>query len=151
MNPNKQFRLMQEEDLANIMSIERTAYEFSWTEGNFRDCLKAKYHCWIYQENSLIIGYGILSAAVGEGHVLNLCVRKESQRQGIGKKILQFLFDHAQSLKVEDLFLEVRASNKPAMQLYELMGFCEYGRRDNYYPANKGKEDAVLYSRAILI
>ena len=144
------FRLMLVSDLPEILLIEQAAYTFAWTEGNFRDCLKAKYHCWVYQENLTIMGYGILSAAVGEGHVLNLCVRKECQRQGIGKKIMQFLLVEAQMLQVEDLFLEVRASNLPAMQLYELMGFCEYGRRNHYYPALQGKEDAVLYSRAMI-
>jgi [ribosomal protein S18]-alanine N-acetyltransferase len=48
-----------------------------------------------------------------------------------------------------NMFLEVRASNQTAISLYESMGFCEMSIRRGYYPANSGREDAVLMGLAL--
>ncbi|HBS26104.1 MAG TPA: ribosomal-protein-alanine N-acetyltransferase [Gammaproteobacteria bacterium] len=143
-------RVMSVDDLAAVLAIENSAYDFPWTEGIFEDCFRVGYPSWVYEQDSEVKGYGILSVAAGEGHILNLCVRPDSQHQGIGKLLLEALLLTAEILDVSALFLEVRVSNKSAIHLYEKLGFNEVGLRQNYYPAKKGREDAVVLAKQLV-
>jgi ribosomal-protein-alanine N-acetyltransferase len=66
-------RPMREADLDAVMAIELRAYPFPWTRGIFRDCLLADYPARVLVQDSEIIGYGMLSVAADEAHVLNVC------------------------------------------------------------------------------
>jgi ribosomal-protein-alanine N-acetyltransferase len=131
-------------DLDAIMEIEIRAYDFPWTQGIFRDCLRVGYCCWCYENDEMIQAYGVMSAAAGESHILNLTVRPESQRQGIGSRLLKHFQQLARRHGADTLMLEVRPSNRNAISLYEKLGFNEIGVRRNYYPAENGREDALL-------
>ena len=131
-------------DLDAIMEIEVRAYDFPWTQGIFRDCLRVGYCCWCYENDEMIQAYGVMSAAAGESHILNLTVRPESQRQGIGSRLLKHFRQLARRHGADTLMLEVRPSNLNAISLYEKLGFNEIGVRRNYYPAENGREDALL-------
>jgi ribosomal-protein-alanine N-acetyltransferase len=143
-DPGERLRPMTVTDLDKIMEIEPRAYEFPWSEGIFRDCLRVGYCCWCYEENEELTGYGVMSVAAGESHILNLTVRPEVQRMGIGKKLLKHFIQLARRHKADTLMLEVRPSNTAAIRLYEAQGFNEIGVRRNYYPAANGREDALL-------
>lgn len=136
-------------DLDAVMEIEIRAYEFPWTEGIFRDCLRVGYCCWCYENDEVVQGYGVMSAAAGESHILNLTVRPESQRQGIGSKLMKHFLQLARRHGADTLMLEVRPSNTTAIRLYEQMGFNEIGVRRNYYPAAEGREDALLLALSL--
>ncbi len=145
-----QFRRMLYADLREIVLIERRSYEFAWTEGIFRDCLRAGYHCRVLEiPHGFIQAYGVMSAAVGEAHILNLCVRPELQGRGLSRQVLDHLLDLARDVQVRTMFLEVRLSNNRAMQLYASAGFCEIGVRLGYYPAVKGREDALVMAKEL--
>ena len=147
-----QFRRMLYADLREIILIENRAYQFCWTEGVFRDCLRAGYHCQVLAvpNGGAIQGYGVMSAAVGEAHIFNLCVRPELQGNGLARRILQHLLDIARTEAVKTVFLEVRASNASALRLYSAAGFCEIGLRSSYYPAAKGRrEDALIMAKEL--
>lgn len=131
-------------DLDAVMEIENRAYRFPWTQGIFRDCLRVGYCCWCYMDNGVIQGYGVMSVAVGESHILNLTVSPEMQRQGIGSKLLKHFIQLARRHAADIVMLEVRPSNRKAISLYEKLGFNEIGVRPNYYPAENGREDALL-------
>jgi len=90
-----------------------------------------------------ILAYGLVAIAVGEAHILNISVDPSEQGQGIGRRLLQYLIDTAQG-RAETVFLEVRPSNAIAIALYEDMGFNEIGIRKDYYPAENGREDAIM-------
>ncbi len=144
------FRQMLFADLREIALIERRAYAFCWTEGVFRDCIRADYFCRVLQvPHGPIQGYGILSAAAGEAHILNLCVREELQGRGLARQILDHLLELAHSVQTQTVFLEVRPSNHRAVRLYSAAGFCEIGLRIGYYPATKGKEDALVMAKEL--
>jgi ribosomal-protein-alanine N-acetyltransferase len=136
-------------DLEAVMEIEVRAYDFPWTEGIFRDCLRVGYCCWCYENEEVVQGYGVMSAAAGESHILNLTVRPESQRQGIGSKLMKHFLQLARRHGADTLMLEVRPSNTTAIRLYEQMGFNEIGVRRNYYPAAEGREDALLLALSL--
>ena len=74
-----------------VLGIERNAYSHPWTEGNFRDCLKGDEEVWLLESEGEIIGHGIISVAVGEAHLLNVCVAKCCQGRGLGRYILRYL------------------------------------------------------------
>lgn len=147
--PGGLFRPMTEADLADIMEIERRAYPYPWTQGILRDCIRVGYTCWLFEVEGVIHAYGVMSVAAGEAHVLNLCVRPESQGQGLGSKMLKQLIALARRHGADTLLLEVRPSNLPAVNLYQTMGFNEVGARKNYYPAEQGREDALIFALAL--
>jgi len=143
------FRAMGEADLDRVMEVERSGYPHPWTRGIFRDCLRVGYLCEVLEIEGKLHGHGIMSVGAGEAHVLNLCVRHESQRQGLGRLILGHLLEGARRLHAHTVLLEVRPSNTPAVSLYRALGFNEVGVRKNYYPDANGREDALIMARAL--
>ncbi len=139
-------RPMELGDLADVHTIESEAYEFPWSHGVFKDCLRVGYSCWVLQFSGRIHGYGIMSIAAGEAHILNLCTRPKRQRQGLGEYLLRRLCEVAKSTRASTIFLEVRPSNGVAIRLYERHGFRRVGTRRDYYPHSEGREDAYVYT-----
>ncbi len=136
-------RKMNRTDLPQVVGIEKASYQFPWSEDIFRDCLNTRYDCWVCELGDDVLGYGIMSMAVGEAHLLNLCVAPTEQKQGIGRKLLEHLISIARR-DAEQMFLEVRPSNVNAIALYDSMGFNEIGVRKGYYEAVNGREDALM-------
>jgi ribosomal-protein-alanine N-acetyltransferase len=148
--PGVSFRAMREEDLDAVMAVEVRAYAFPWTRGIFRDCLYAGYSAWLAVHGDTLLGYGVLSVAAHEGHVLNLCVDPIAQGQGLGRRLLRMLERTARAQRAERIFLEVRPSNPRAIALYFDEGFDEIGRRPRYYPSTLGREDAIVMAKELL-
>lgn len=144
---------MQEADLAEVHAIERAAYEFPWTEGNFRDSIAARYQCWVCREGSsgveAILGYFVLMIGVGEAHLLNLCVAVQRQRRGYGRYLLDNAIEVARGQGAETFILEVRPSNLAGRRLYARAGFHEIGKRRSYYPDRQGREDAIVMAQKL--
>lgn len=143
-------RPMREGDLAAVHAIETRAYEFPWTVGIFRDCLRAQYPAWVMHSDGRIVGYSLMSIAAGEAHVLNVCVAPEMQGRGLGRRLLRALLQIARGQGAARVFLEVRPSNAAAIALYHDEGFNEIGRRPRYYPAHDGREDALVMALELL-
>ena len=139
-------RPMVEEDLEEIILIEEEVYESPWTEGIFYDCMRVGYSCWVYEDDSKIVAYAVLSVAANEAHVLTLVVHPDMQKKGIGRMMLEHMLIAAYSVKVDTVLLEVRPSNKGAIHLYLIAGFRTIGKRPDYYPSNHGREDALVMS-----
>ncbi|QBB71817.1 ribosomal-protein-alanine N-acetyltransferase [Pseudolysobacter antarcticus] len=137
-------RPMRAEDVDAVSAIEQKSYDYPWTSAIFRDCLRAAYDCWVLVQSGEIVGYGILAAAAGEAHVLNVCVARDAQGEGHGKHLMRRLIDLARWHHASRIFLEVRPSNTRAIALYFNLGFNEIGNRPNYYPAKQGREDAIV-------
>mgnify|MGYP006204028637 FL=1 len=152
-----QVRNMSLVDLKEVADIERASYNFPWSQGIFRDCLLAGYQSVVLeitgmpcnQSSRMVRGYGIMSAAAGEAHILNLCVHQEFQSVGYGRQLLNTLLAKAESLGVERIFLEVRPSNNLAISLYQSLGFKQIGVRPSYYQATVGREDAVIFAATL--
>ncbi|MEO5962930.1 MAG: ribosomal protein S18-alanine N-acetyltransferase, partial [Thermomonas sp.] len=117
----------------------------------FRDCLRAGYSMWVQERDGGIIGYGVLSIAADEAHVLNLCTKPDNEGHGLGQRMLQALLRVARGNGAQRVYLEVRPSNPRAITLYDRSGFNEIGRRPRYYPtANQGREDAIVMAMELL-
>jgi ribosomal-protein-alanine N-acetyltransferase len=137
-------RALRESDLNAVMAIELRGYPFPWTRGIFIDCLRAGYPGLAMERDGLLVGYGVLSIAADEAHVLNICIDPLAQSRGLGRQLLRAMVQLAADRGAQRVFLEVRPSNTPALALYHSEGFNEIGRRPRYYPAAQGREDAVV-------
>jgi [ribosomal protein S18]-alanine N-acetyltransferase len=139
-------RAMAYGDLDRVLEVERVAYGFPWTRGNFVDSLAAGYLAeMLLDERGALVGYYLALQGVDEMHLLNLTVAPVHQRRGHARMLLDALEQRCHERQVPRLWLEVRASNARARQLYAARGFAEVGLRRGYYPAGKGlREDAIV-------
>jgi ribosomal-protein-alanine N-acetyltransferase len=137
-------RPMQQRDLAQVMDIETNVYKFPWSKQIFKDCIRVGYSCQVVTHDEAVVAYAIMSAGAGEAHLLNICVKQDFQGQGIGQHILHAMIELAKDKNVHTIFLEVRPSNQAALSLYLKNGFNEIGTRKDYYPAHRGREDAMV-------
>jgi ribosomal-protein-alanine N-acetyltransferase len=139
------FRPMTIPDVSLVAAVEQASYQFPWSEGVFRDCVRVGYLCRVVEFRGEVGGYGIMSFGAGEAHILNVCVRKDLRSFGVGRRLMDYLLDRARDEYMQDIFLEVRPSNGVAIRLYESMGFERIGVRKGYYQAVGGREDALVY------
>jgi ribosomal-protein-alanine N-acetyltransferase len=144
-----EIRPMHDLDVPVIVAIERAAYQFPWSEGIFRDCLRVGYVCRVVDIGGDMAGYGIMSVGAGEAHILNVCIAEEYRGRGFARKVLQYLLDRARAAGMYEAFLEVRPSNTTAAHLYQSMGFEQVGIRRGYYQATVGREDAAVLRRVL--
>jgi ribosomal-protein-alanine N-acetyltransferase len=93
-----------------------------------------------------LAGYGIMSVAVEESHILNVCVDGRLRRRGLARSLMQHLLTTARGHGARVAYLEVRPSNQAAISLYTALGFRHVGTRRAYYPARGGREDAYVLS-----
>ena len=142
-----EIRTMNYSDLPQVIEVEKKAYPHPWTSGIFRDCIRVGYHAWVMTLDSKVIGYGIVMLSPGEAHILNICIGPDYQRRGLGRYLLRYLIRQSRRAEVDMVLLEVRRSNTSAQQLYESEGFHELGVRKAYYPANDGREDAIILAK----
>jgi len=149
--PEVAIRPMHELDVPVVVAVERSAYQFPWSEGIFRDCLRVGYVCRVIEVGTDIAGYGIMSMGAGEAHVLNVCVREEYRNRGLARKVLLYLIDRASHAGMYEAFLEVRPSNTAAARLYHSLGFEQVGVRRGYYQATNGREDAAVLRRILAV
>lgn len=140
---------MREADLDEVMAIENAVYSHPWSRGNFVDSLRAGYDCLTWRLNGEILGYFILTAAVGEAHLLNLSIAAAHQRKGHGQAVLREAIALARRRGASSVYLEVRPSNHAAQALYRHFGFRAIGVRRGYYPAYKGREDALVFALSL--
>ena len=144
-----QVRVMIHDDVPEVSDIERRSYEFPWNHGVFRDCLLAGYYCLVVERDSAVVGYGVLSIAAGEAHILNLCIDPMYRELGYGERLLDEILIVANDQEVREMFLEVRPSNEKAIALYSKKGFRNIAYRPAYYQASGGREDAAVFSKVL--
>lgn len=140
------FEPMTESRLDAVVAIERRAYTHPWTRGNFADSLRSGYHAQMLVAGDTVIGYYVAMLGVDEVHLLNITVDPACQGQGWGRIMLDALALWARAQGAQWLWLEVRTSNTRAQQVYDRYGYRRVGERRNYYPAEHGREDAIVMS-----
>lgn len=160
-SPDLQWSDMTLADLQAVMAIERRAYSFPWTEGNFADSLQAGYHLRILREHGTIVGYMVWMLAVDEAHLLNITITPERQGRGLGAWMMRQFMDQARAHGATGILLEVRPSNRRAIALYRRLGCREIGLRKGYYPQSAAdnrpaggpradtREDALVMRRLL--
>ncbi len=136
---------MGEKDLDEVAAAEKEIYPFPWTRGNFLDALQAGYSAWVLRDaEGQVAAYSVMMMALDEAHLLNISVARHAQRTGLGWRTMDWMADVARGHGGRTMLLEVRPSNEAAVRLYERYGFERIGVRRGYYPANSGREDAIV-------
>lgn len=143
------FRTMTEDDLDAVMRVELSGHVYPWSAKIFMDCMRTGYRCEVVEWRAEIIAFSVIQLIVGEAHILNVCVHSDRRQQGLGSKILSKVLDIAEKGKIHSIFLEVRPSNRAALNLYEKFGFIEVGLRKQYYPTANGREDALILAKEL--
>jgi ribosomal-protein-alanine N-acetyltransferase len=141
---SEELRPMTVGDLARVHVIEAASYEYPWSLGNFADSLQAGYSMWVREAGGEVTAYYVMMAAAGEAHLLNLTVAPASRRRGLGRALLEHCLARAREARAASVFLEVRTSNIAAIALYHQSGFVDLAVRRGYYPAQHGREDALI-------
>ena len=145
------FSRMDVTDIEDVMAVEKDAYPFPWTRGNFLDSLDSGYEAWVLRdEDGRLLGYFLMMYAVEEVHLLNITVRPDVQGQGLGRKLMDKLMGSARDAGMHAVLLEVRPSNHHALMVYHHLGFVQIGQRKNYYPADgASREDAIVMRKML--
>lgn len=112
-----------------------------WSPQILQDCFSENYFHYVICDDNKILGFISLKNNIDHWEILQIVIDKKYQRQGLAKKLLQFVMCEAEKNKIKKLQLEVRKSNLPAIALYECCGFKRVGVRKKYYADG---EDAVL-------
>ena len=138
------------ERLDLLLAVEQRAYSHPWTRGNFTDAMASGYQIQLLLGGEQLLGYFVAMPGVDEAHLLNLTVAPEFQHQGWAPVLLDAMGLWARGQSAQWLWLEVRANNLRARQVYEKYGFQRIGERKRYYPGEGAeREDAIVMSRAL--
>ncbi len=145
------FAMMKVTDVEDVVAVERDAYPFPWTRGNFLDSLDSGYEAWVLRDSEdRLLAYFLLMYVVEEVHLLNITVRPDVQGQGLGSKLLDKVMALARDASMPAVLLEVRPSNQHALSVYRHLGFEQIGVRKNYYPAaGAAREDAIVMRKKL--
>ena len=134
---------MNESHVAAVAELEKICFSDPWSEKSVASELNNKLALWlIAEEEDRVAGYIGSQTCGDESDVMNVAVHPDFRRRGIAEALVTGLADQLKAIGSRCLTLEVRASNAPAIALYEKMGFAEVGRRKNYY--RNPREDALI-------
>jgi len=144
MSSKIHIRLLEADDIPIVAALAKKNMIYPWSEQVFQDCMKADYHAWVICDADEVFGFVIVLNQLNECQLLNVCIDQQYQRAGYARQLLHYLFDEIRSHGLHRISLEVRRSNSAAIALYYAMGFIDVGLRKNYYPADLGREDALI-------
>ena len=137
-------------DLDEVLAIEYRVYPFPWSRGNFADSMTSGYSCWVCRVGGELVGYFVVMLAVDDAHLLNISIAEKRQGMGFGARLLRQAMVAGRQGGATTLLLEVRPSNTRALDLYRHFGFQQIGIRRAYYPADKGREDALVLTHLLV-
>lgn len=140
------FRKMTLDDLAQVIAIDQTSFSLPWPQRSFHYELtdNPASRCWVAELDGKVIAMLVAWFIVDELHIATIATHPEFRRQGIGRDLLKLALRSARAEGAITSFLEVRAGNAAALEMYRKFGFVEDGRRTGYYRDNH--EDAILMS-----
>jgi ribosomal-protein-alanine N-acetyltransferase len=131
-----------------LLALERRTFADPWSEASFQEALTSAWTFGLVAETARgAAGYMIGREVAGTGEVLNLAVAPEFRRRGIAGALLEAGLAAFRRRKVDEVFLEVRESNRSAQALYLSRGFRAVGQRAAYY--RNPKEDALVLRLAL--
>lgn len=136
-------REMQAADVEAASRIESEAFSMPWSARDFLEMVEADYaYYYVAELDGKIAGCCGIRNIAGEGEITNVVVAASYRKQGIGRKMMEYMLERAEENGMGDCTLEVRVSNQPAIRLYESLGFKSEGVRPGFY--EKPREDALI-------
>jgi ribosomal-protein-alanine N-acetyltransferase len=135
---------MDVEDVPAAHAIDTASFTLPWPERSFWFEVSSNpaARCWVAELDERMVGVLVLWIIVDEAHIATLATHPDFRQQGVAKKMLFEALNSAYDEGARSAFLEVRAGNQAAQEMYRKFGFDVVGRRERYYKDNH--EDAVL-------
>ena len=134
---------MKAEHVAQVSELEKLCFADPWSQMSIESELRSIWSYWLVAvQDDQVVGYIGSQSTVDETDVMNIAVHPQWRRRGIGESLINSLIRELKNRGSHALTLEVRASNAPAIGLYEKLGFTQVGCRKNYY--RNPKEDALI-------
>lgn len=140
---------MHSGDLDEVLAVEGRVCPFPWSRNNFIDSIASGYQCRVCRVDGELVGYFVLMLAMEDAHLLSLGVGEKRQRMGFGARLLRMAMRVAREGGAKTMLLEVRPSNEKALAMYRHFGFRQVGVRRGYYPAEAGREDALVLTHTL--
>lgn len=137
--------LLDINDLEEAYEIEVLTNPSPWSIDNFKSSFEVGHHGLVCKEDNKMLGFLIFSPIKPEAHLLSIAVIETQQYKGIGSLLLKSMFSQCKAMGINQVFLEVRASNEKAIGFYQKYGFKKDAIRENYYSGDI-PEDALLMS-----
>ena len=139
---------MTQEHVSQIAQLEKMCFSDPWSEKSIATELDSRLSCWLVAlEEGQVIGYVGSQTVIDESDMMNIAVHPDHRRRGVAQLLVDALENALRERGSKALTLEVRASNNPAIGLYEKLGFVQVGRRPNYY--RNPKEDALILRKVL--
>lgn len=135
-------------DINTLLDIETASFPAPWDRASFeRELSEETSHCLVIKKGQLekpdrVIAYLCFTLLEAEMYIINLAVDAAYRRRGVATFLLAYCLRLAKGHSAEKIFLEVRPSNRAAIELYRKIGFCDAGRREGHYLETG--EDAVV-------
>ena len=141
---NMIIRKMTMDDIEQVIAIDRVSFSLPWPERSFRFELtdNPASRCWVAEMDGKLVGMIVAWLIADEVHVATIATHPDFRRQGIARKLLSHTLRQLREEGAQSSFLEVRASNFAAQEMYRKFGYEESGLRPRYYRDND--EDAIL-------
>jgi ribosomal-protein-alanine N-acetyltransferase len=143
-------------DCGEISELHGQRFPRQWSDGEFQNLL-LQHNVFGFsarQTNAFFSkpmgGFILTREAAGEAEILTVAVAEKYARQGLGWRLMQAALREALTRGAETMFLEVEASNKPAVDLYGKLGFRKVGERPSYYTGPDGRRSAALVMSRVL-
>ena len=139
---NVEVRAMRLADVDAVVDIETEAFSSPWQRDTFAGLIgRPGVELLVMTEaDEDVVGYAVLWCILDQGELANVAVTPALRGRGLGSRLVASVLDVARGRGVRKIFLEVRASNAGAIQLYDRFGFSDVGLRKNYY--DDPREDA---------
>lgn len=134
--------------LSNMVQIEQMAHISPWSEAILKSSFAKNYKVFgVMLDDDTLVGYAIFNYIFDQAELQNIAISPKEQGNGYGRFLLTYALKAMQDEGIHKIFLEVRASNYKAIQLYKSVGFLEDFIRKNYYHTkDMGHEDALCMS-----
>lgn len=131
---NVHIRWMIRRDMPEVLSIEKSSFEFSWSEEDFIRCLRQRSCIGMVAEyDERVVGFMIYELHKDQLHVLNFAVRPDVRRRHVGEQMTNKLVSKLSQQRRNRILLEIRETNLAAQLFFRNLGFKATSVLRDYY------------------
>lgn len=141
------YRYAKNEDIFNILSLDKENFSNNFEEEFYLEYMKNQ-RVIVAEKEKNVIGYILFNQILDEAEIYKIVVLKEFRKKQIAFKIMEFLLNELKKNNVEKIFLEVRKSNIPAINLYKKCGFIDIREIVDYY--SNPKENGIMMLKEVV-
>ena len=128
--------------MSDVAELESLCFADPWSESSLALLLSETALGFVVCDGERAVAYAGMLCVAGEGQITNVAVHPDYRRRGLGRTAVKALLQYAREHDFFEISLEVRASNRAAIALYEDLGFSACGTRRGFY--QKPTEDALV-------